>query len=551
MIGSLRASRPRVALAVGAVLALAGLVPAAAASSGGTLDPKRIFAQSEPATVLIIADFSAHAAVPTAQLNQQSLQAELQTEVANGQIQGDQNSLLLRAFELIATQTDTYLSPGNPLRQADAKFEATGSGFIIDPTGYVVTNAHVAAPKDDEIKTQLAQIGLQNLVNEDVKSFQDATASAGFTLPDALQKQLFDADANWIAAHLQITGLTKTFSVALGANIPGVTTSIKLIPGDVVAAGEPIPGKDVAIMKIEQTNLPTIELGDDSSLQVGDKLFVLGYPGQATFHTLISKESISEPSFTGGQMSARKTATGGYSVIQTDAAVTHGNSGGPVFDSSGRVVGIATFGTLQQGSNAELAGFNFIMPATLIRQFVDRSGAKPSLGLFSTLYNKGLDQEAAQHYKSALQTFTEINTLSPGHPYVQQHISLDQAAVASGKDKSGGSSPLVPILIAVVLVVLIAGAGFMIWSRRKRSGAASYTGTPVPATVGALAATPPPPPLEVGRGAGPPSGGDEPRETIASPVGGGEHGPKSAYCRACGAALEGKNFCGACGERAT
>jgi ribose transport system ATP-binding protein len=68
---------------------------------------------------------------------------------------------------------------------------------------------------------------------------------------------------------------------------------------------------------------------------------VIGYPGAATFNELLSAESAIEPTMTAGLVSAKKTMQGGWDVFQTDAAMTHGNSGGPVFNEKGEVIGIA------------------------------------------------------------------------------------------------------------------------------------------------------------------------------------------------------------------
>jgi S1-C subfamily serine protease len=537
-------SARRALAALGAVLAMSATIvsPAATARAAGaeisgTIDPQRIFAQSEPATVLILANFQAKTVVPTIQVNTAALEAELERELTSGEIGTNKNKLLTRALQLIAASPDAFLVAADPPRESTAQFQATGSGFIIDSTGYVVTNAHVVAPKDDEIKQQLAMIGLKNLVEEDLKAMRQEIAAQGISIPEDLLAALANADASWLAEHLTVRGLEKNFSALLGANIPGVTTTINAVPGSVVTAGEPIPGRDVAILKLEQKNMPTLPLADDSTLRVGDKLYVLGYPGAATFHPMISKESVTEPSFTTGTLSARKISTGGFEVLQTDAAITHGNSGGPVLNDRGEVVGIATFGSLGK-DDKELAGFNFIMPATLIKQFVDRSGAHPAESMFTTLYNKALDQEAHSKYKNALKTLTEINEIAPGHPYVQQHISSDQSAIAGGKDKSGGGGKT-GLLIGIIAAVAVLAGGIALFVYRRSAGRArggGATGPPMhDSTVTAPSAPTPSEPILTPV--------DEPAWADAG-------GADGHFCSRCRAALDGKAFCGSCGQAA-
>lgn len=91
------------------------------------------------------------------------------------------------------------------------------------------------------------------------------------------------------------------------------------------------PATDVAVLKIDATGLPTVTLGDPQSVQVGDWVLAIGTPYGF------------EQTATQGIVSAKGRSLPGDSFvpfIQTDAAVNPGNSGGPLFDAGGRVVGI-------------------------------------------------------------------------------------------------------------------------------------------------------------------------------------------------------------------
>jgi serine protease Do len=434
-------------------------------------DPKNLFAIAEPATVLVYADVKAHVAVPGYTVNESKLFDELYSE-GYTPYTAKWNSAELN---LIVSNPIGYLDPDySNQRATDGEYQWRGSGFIADPNGYVVTNAHVAAPSDDDIKSAFSQWALTKFVTDDMNRLK---ASGYFSA--SRQQQLQDALITWYAHYLTLSNIVKQFSVVMGANIAGTEVTPKQINADVVTAGEAIPGKDVAILKIEGQNYPTIPIGDDTQTNVGDKLFVIGYPGAAgEGNENISLASLTEPTFTSGVVSAKKQATEGYQVIQTDAAVTHGNSGGPVLDANGNVVGIATFGSLDQSGN-EVQGFNFIMPSTLIKQFMDRSGAHPAQGTFTKLYATGLAQEQAGAYKDAKATFQQIDALSPANPYVQQHISQDESAIAGGKDKSLGIWPIV--IAGVVGVIVIAGVVILlvVASRRKKpQPAAQPVGAP-------------------------------------------------------------------------
>jgi serine protease Do len=88
---------------------------------------------------------------------------------------------------------------------------------------------------------------------------------------------------------------------------------------------------DVAVLKVEAQNLPVVALGDARQVQVGDDVLAIGAPFGF------------EQSATQGIVSAKGRSLPGDSnvpFIQTDAAVNPGNSGGPLFDARGRVIGI-------------------------------------------------------------------------------------------------------------------------------------------------------------------------------------------------------------------
>ncbi|HET7867283.1 MAG TPA: Do family serine endopeptidase [Burkholderiaceae bacterium] len=91
------------------------------------------------------------------------------------------------------------------------------------------------------------------------------------------------------------------------------------------------PATDVAVLKLEASDLPTVTLGDPGQIEVGDYVLAIGAPYGL------------EQSATQGIVSAKGRSLPGDSFvpfIQTDAAVNPGNSGGPLFDANGRVVGI-------------------------------------------------------------------------------------------------------------------------------------------------------------------------------------------------------------------
>jgi serine protease Do len=178
-----------------------------------------------------------------------------------------------------------------------AREHGVGSGVIVDSNGYIMTNAHVVEG------AQRIHVALPMLAGD----FPDQVAPAG-------RQRVVDA---------RLIGLHKD--------------------------------TDLALLKIEQTNLPTLSLAPRRRVQQGQLVFAFGSP-----------EGL-ENSVTMGVVSsvARQADPGRAMVyIQTDAPINPGNSGGPLVDADGYLVGINTF-ILSQGGGSE--GLGFAIPARVVR----------------------------------------------------------------------------------------------------------------------------------------------------------------------------------------
>ncbi len=139
--------------------------------------------------------------------------------------------------------------------------------------------------------------------------------------------------------------------------------TVKLLDGRTFTA-EPIgtdPGSDVAIIKIDATDLPVLPLGDSEALEVGEWVLAVGNPFGLS-HTL-----------TAGIVSAKGRSGVGLSdyedFIQTDAAINPGNSGGPLVDLDGRVIGMNTAIFSRSGGSM---GIGFAIPINMVKAIRDQ-----------------------------------------------------------------------------------------------------------------------------------------------------------------------------------
>ncbi len=178
---------------------------------------------------------------------------------------------------------------------------AVGSGVIVDPNGYIMTNAHVVEGAQ-QIRVALPLLGGD---------------SAGL-VPVGKRRIV---DAHLVGQHKE---------------------------------------SDLALLKIDETGLPTLPLVSQERPHVGQLVFAIGSP-----------EGL-QNSVTMGVVSAlarQPDATKPLTYIQTDAPINPGNSGGPLVDMNGSVIGINTF-ILSEGGGSE--GLGFAIPARVV-EFVYQS----------------------------------------------------------------------------------------------------------------------------------------------------------------------------------
>lgn len=121
---------------------------------------------------------------------------------------------------------------------------------------------------------------------------------------------------------------------------------------------------DLAVLKVDGSNLPAVELGDSDQVQVGDDVVAIGNAldldgGLSATRGIVSGLHREIPEDNGAQLQG---------LIQTDAAINPGNSGGPLVDAQGRVIGINT--AIANPSTAQNVGF--VIPITQAKPIIDR-----------------------------------------------------------------------------------------------------------------------------------------------------------------------------------
>ena len=296
-----------------------------------------------------------------------------------------------------------------------------GSGSIIHPDGWIVTNGHVVQPYQEGADGAFP-----------VELLEKAVASACVAeldgLPDAARTQRIRALAA-SPENRRGLALERTLEVHL-SNGKSYPAEVKFYspPAYVVvgtstdASGKSSKehGRDVAILKVQDKELPVVRLARHSTdLHLGQALFVIGFPGVVASHELLSRATQYEPSITTGRVSGFKEDIGGQRVIQTDAAIIQGNSGGPVFDDRGQVIGAATFTSLQ--GEQVVQGFNFLIPVETIQEAARKAGVVPiGDSMFTRLWNHGVDLYIRDLHYRAYRNMSAADRIHPGFPDVER-----------------------------------------------------------------------------------------------------------------------------------
>jgi S1-C subfamily serine protease len=188
------------------------------------------------------------------------------------------------------------------------------------------------------------------------------------------------------------------------------------------------PTIDVAVVRVPAQNLPAAPLGDSDRLQVGQAAIAIGNPLGL------------ERTVTSGVVSAVNRNPRGISLdglIQTDAAISPGNSGGPLVDSRGRVIGINT--AVLSGAGA--SGLGFAVPINLandvVRQILETGRiTRAYLGVSFA----DVDQELARQFGLPVKQGIIIGAVEGGSPAARAGIR-PQDIIVKGNDtavESGG-----------------------------------------------------------------------------------------------------------------
>ena len=330
----------------------------------------------------------------------------------------------------VAGDVSVRCGPGPETTVTPAPFRETGTGWFVAASGWVITNGHVVSP---------AYRPPEWLIREQTqKAIKQACADRSGTGRARLEPSISVVIAN-------------------GVRLPA--SVVKYSPP---VAGEAMSGQDLALLKLEAADMPTLSLADSGRTRIGDRMHVLGFPGVVLSHELLNSSAKMEASVTSGAISGFKQDRANQPVIQTDAPAAWGNSGGPAVNDAGEVVGVLTFVTLSSDAQGDIVqGFNFVIPAAAVAKFLEGTPVRrdePSR--FNAAWYAGLRDYFAENHRRARAELAEANRLLPELPDVRR--------VAMENDQRLKRAPLLPWTWVAIAMLAVSATGWAVLLVRRR-----------------------------------------------------------------------------------
>ncbi len=422
-----------------------------------SLSQKEVADLAKPSVVRIVEKVKGKATVPEIQVDFKTMTVELK------KVDGKEAP----PYEL---QVDDYFS---------------GSGVIVHPDGYILTNSHVISYQSiknlivaDFIYSALEE-GALVLNEEEIQQYVSSRSEeeieefAEKVSDFILERSQFELEKNIVVLN---PALKKEKFEDLVA---------KSFPAQVISVNDNFykDDRDAALIKIDQTGLPALSLGDSNSVSVGKKVYIYGYPSTATINTSDNLE----PTFTQGTLSATKDSKKkDFKIFQTDAKISRGSSGGPLLDESGKIIGLVTFITAETFKE-EGDSFAFALPIDLsvnsVKNFIlpEKSIPEFTSGKYESGFLEGLTFFRENQCSKAIEAFgrtkDSINENFLSEERVGDYIGQCNEKIKKGQSNDSSLSIWVSKfraidqttkwIVATSLAVLIILAIAWLWLFRK------------------------------------------------------------------------------------
>ncbi|MGK2857703.1 MAG: FHA domain-containing protein, partial [Thermoanaerobaculia bacterium] len=325
-----------------------------------------------------------------------------------------------------------------PAAAGDAETGTGGSssGFVIHPDGIIATDAGAPrAPRErPALEAELRRNGAKAALARHVEA-------------EALRAAAREGKLESVITTLALGATLEDVRVVDEVELANGTR----LPYRVVATAEPVAGGQarVSLLRVERRNLPSLEPATAAGPEPGTKVWVVGYQAIATrsddaLGVWVSQEADLEAAFNPGEIIPASASVSGVTLVQTNAAIYEGNTGGAVIRrDDGRVVGVAFRGTNEQRK--------FVLSIDSILPMLDRQRVKRGQrGQFQETYSAALDAAERGDWTGAREQLAKADALFPNFPDL---VRLRSEAERHEKESGGIARAVIPIAILGALLL--------------------------------------------------------------------------------------------------
>lgn len=337
---------------------------------------------------------------------------------------------------------DIIPNPSGSKKSVDVDEYYFGSGFVVNSSGYILTNSHVISYQTT--KNALAALRSADIISRELNAY----AASGKKDPNAGMDNLKAEEKGEQLGRKMVNYFTKEGKFELDKKVvvlnPVGEASNKEkmfsegFPVSIISVNDNFfnDDHDVALIKIDQDRLPSVKLGDSSGINIGNKVLIFGFPGSADFYG----KNFLESTFTDGIINSFKDSFNkDFKIFQTDAKISSGSSGGPMIDEQGKIIGLVTYGSSEFFGDS----FGFALPITdassWINDFTVNPGLKPAVlndSLYVDHFLSGLKFLGANRCQKAISEFNlakNMNSSFSTDKYLKAYIDKCNSVISSGQ----------------------------------------------------------------------------------------------------------------------
>lgn len=396
---------------------------------------------------------------------------------------------------------------GIPLEEDDYNFctGTKGSGFIISGDGYIATSGDVVSmSEEDKIVYSFFSPKIVDLYIDIVSEIRIANGGAAFTDSEKriLRQQILADDDVFIEAVGEMLTLYREGSLLLESEplnfyVQRGSTSFEFnasseftnsdshYKAEIIAIdhedikvdedGEvEFTKSNAAILKINQTSLPTTSLGAFDTFQSGDTITIIGFPGRDDL--IINEMEDDEKIQIIDEGAPTVETSGDFSYVTLESELEYGNRGGMVIGTSGSVVGFVEY--IYDTADGPIDGdLRIVRDIDGILDLVNQEGIALAGSVADDNWSEGLELFYERRYSRAIEKFDEVLNLYPEHALAQGYINRAQKGIDNGEEVKDTfeflyeyipkeSLPIVAGIIATISVLFLTVLFYILFGRR-------------------------------------------------------------------------------------